>query len=275
MLTAASPGFVEIDCTNVDDFVRTCPTNLHDDVDSVVEVTRLHALDPVGTPPRQVTQLQYVTGLKVTAGGLLACARLRQDIDFLQVIYFDWPHTFLQEGVLTNELSSFTRACITKLGLMPSFWHSRLKGGWNFPSQHRVKQRTLHRMFDEYRMPHDADNPRVKGNIGEIMGVYGLIRHIIATDPQLQDPEIAQERESYNALCQIMDILVDAKYFRIGLAEAGRCIRVLHASYMRKMIAVYGREQVKPKTHWVFDIADQMEEHDWLGILFDTFTIER
>ena len=107
------------------------------------------------------------------------------------------------------------------------------------------------------------------------MGVYGLIRHIIATDPQLQDPEVAQERESYNALCQIMDILVDAKYFRIGLAGAGRCIRVLHASYMRKMIAVYGREQVKPKTHWVFDIADQLEEHDWLGILFDAFTIER
>ena len=47
------------------------------------------------------------------------------------------------------------------------------------------------------------------------------------------------------------------------------------ASYMRKTIAVYGREHVKPKTHWVFDIADQLEEHAWLGILFDAFTIER
>ena len=112
VLTATSPGFVEIDCTNVDSFERVCPTNLYDDVDSVVEVARLHALDPVGTPFSHVQQLQYVTGLKVSADGLLACARLRQDINFLDVLYLDWPHTFLQEGVLTTELNAFTRrAC--------------------------------------------------------------------------------------------------------------------------------------------------------------------
>ena len=104
-------------------------TNLHDDVDSVVEVTRLNALDPVGTPSRQVTQLQYVTGLKVTAGGLLACARLRQDIDFLQVIYFDWPHTFLQEGVLTNELTKFLYASVHhEVGLDAVFLAFSLEG---------------------------------------------------------------------------------------------------------------------------------------------------
>ena len=73
--------------------------------------------------------------------------------------------------------------------------------------------------------------------MGELLGVYGLIRHIITTDAALQVPAIAQERESFNALCEVMDVLLEAKYFRIGVAEAGRTIRVLHESYMRKCIA--------------------------------------
>ena len=89
MLTATSPGFVEIDCANVDDFVRQCPNHLYDDVDSVVEVSRLYALDPVGTPLKHVKDLQYVTGLQTTSDGLLACPRLRADIDFLKVFYYD------------------------------------------------------------------------------------------------------------------------------------------------------------------------------------------
>ena len=65
------------------------------------------------------------------------------------------------------------------------------------------------------------------------------------------------------------------RFFRIGLTEAGQSIRVLHAAYMRKAIALYGRGHVKPKTHWVFDIADQLEANTWLQILFDVFNVER
>ena len=121
----------------------------------------------------------------------------------------------------------------------------------------------------------DADNIRMRGNMGEMLGVYGLVRHIITTDAALQVPAIAQERESFNAVCEVMDVILEAKYFRMGVAEAGRRIRVLHASYMRKCIAIYGREHVKPKMHWVFDIADQFEENEWLQLVFDAFTIER
>ena len=169
MLTGTTPGFVEIDCADADQFVRQCPNNLYDDVDSVIEVSRLHALDPIGTPLRHVTDLQYVTGLKTTSDGLLACPRLRGDIDFLKVFYYDWPHTFLQEGVLTNELTAFTQACMSKLDITPSFWHSRLLDGWNFPAQHRLKQRYLQRLFDEYPMPPDADNLRMRANMGEML----------------------------------------------------------------------------------------------------------
>ena len=55
VLTGTTPGFVEIDCADADQFVRQCPNNLYDDVDSVIEVSRLHALDPIGTPLKQVT----------------------------------------------------------------------------------------------------------------------------------------------------------------------------------------------------------------------------
>ena len=180
----------------------------------------------------------------------------------LKVFCYDWPHTFLQEGVLTNELTAFTRACISKLHVAPSFWHSRLLDGWNFPAQHRIKQRYLHRLFDEYGMPRHNDNPRVRANMGELLGVYGLIRHIITTDAALQVPAIAQERESFNAVCEVMDVILETKYFRMGVAEAGRRIRVLHASYIGKHIAIYGLQHVKPKLHWVFDIADQFEENE-------------
>ena len=103
-----------------------------------------------------------------------------------------------------------------------------------------------------------------------MLGVYGLSRHIITTDAALQVPAI-----SFNALCEVMGVILDAKYFRMGVAEAGRRIRVLHASYIGKHIAIYGLQHVKPKLHWVFDIADQFEENEWLQLVFDAFTIER
>jgi len=41
---------------------------------------------------------------------------------------------------------------------------------------------------------------------------------------------------------------------------------------MRLHIAAYGDETLKPKHHWMFDIAEQME---WLPCVVDAFIIER
>ena len=46
----------------------------------------------------------------------------------------------------------------------------------------RVSASRLHRIFSQYRMREDKDSDnRVKANMTELLGVYGLIRHWVET----------------------------------------------------------------------------------------------
>ena len=274
-ILSGTEGFVNIDCANVREFQAVKHDDLYDDVDSCLECARLHELDPGNVDLKNnLARMHYVTGLKPTTHGLLADLDMRRKLDIMKLIYLDWPHTFLQEGVLSNELTELIRACKTKLNVQPSFWEARLKGGWNFPSQTRVKQQYLYRLFNDFRIPEGSETPKVHGNMAEMLGVYGLIRHIIETDPVLQSDLLAQERESFHALCRVLDLVLDVKFFRRRPAQTSAIVLAAHAEYMRLSIAAYGRRHCKPKMHWVFDIAQQWENDD-LDMLFDTFTIER
>ena len=267
---AAGTDFVEIQCADPSCFARVQHSHLYDDVDSVVEAKRLRAADPTAMSQAELKRVQYVTGLNATSDGLLADKVLRSRIDILDVMWYDWAHTYLQDGALNHELAALLQACSSKLGLPPSFWELCLKDGWSFPQQHKVKSKLLHRIFNAYRMAADDDNIRVSGMMSELLGVSALIRHIVETDHRLQSAEIAAERDCFLTLCRGLDILMDAKRFRLELPEAAQRLRDAHAEYMRKAVATHGIAHIRPKCHWVFDIADQMVKY-----FYDTFVIER
>jgi hypothetical protein len=81
------------------------------------------------------------------------------------------------------------------------------------------------------------------------------------------------------AACRVVDVLLAAKRRRIALAQAAQLLREANTEYITKHKAMYGSQHIKPKTHWLYDIADQMglaaEERGEEAVLLDALVVER
>jgi len=73
------------------------------------------------------------------------------------------------------------------------------------------------------------------------------------------------------------DIIMDAKMQRLPLARAAVLLRQAHTAHMRLHREVYGNANLKPKHHWMFDCADQMQRDAEAGMksVVDCFIVER
>ena len=73
------------------------------------------------------------------------------------------------------------------------------------------------------------------------------------------------------------DIIMDAKMQRLPLARAAVLLRQALAAHMRLHREVYGNANLKPKHHWMFDCADQMQRDAEAGVkgVVDCFIVER
>ena len=264
---------MEVDCADTRMFRSTDARNLYDDVDSVVEVRRKVAAGTAADA--MLTDVMYVTAMAPSGHGLLSHPRVRSDIDVLRVFHVDWAHTCLQDGTMTNELSCFVEACRQKTQLGARFWESQLRSGWSFPFHTKVKQRALHRMFNEYKIPSDDQVHTVKGSITDILGVYSLVRHIVETTPELNRPELDLERASFFKGCSVVDSMLAAKRLQVSLREAAAYVREANVQHLQAHVAAYGKRKVKPKNHWAFDVADAMERDDEWMFLPDALSLER
>lgn len=269
----AGDAFVETDCVDVARFHQMTLPQLWSDVDSIVELKRRVAAGEA----RQalLTNMRYVTALDVSPEGFLNDASVRANIDVFKVFHVDWCHTMLQDGVMTNELSCFVRAAEQKIQLGPRFWESRLKEGWIFPSSGRIKMRMLHRLFGEYRMPTGEPILAVRGNMQDILSLFGLVRHIVETTAEFDVPDLALERESFFRACDIVDLFILASRREAPLRAVAERIREANRRHLAALVEAYGKQAVKPKNHWVFDAADGVERDAELDYLPNTLAMER
>ena len=115
----------------------------------------------------------------------------------------------------------------------------------------------------------DSDN-RVKANMTELLGVYGLIRHWVET--RCDYGSLEQEKKSFLSACEIIDILLAAKRGYMQLPVAAERLRSALARHIANFVSAYGRRHVKPKMHWLWDVADQLNK---FLLLLDALVIER
>ena len=72
--------------------------------------------------------------------------------------------------------------------------------------------------------------------------------------------------------CEAVDVILLAKRGSLGMVDAGGRLRSLMSAHLAGLLRTRGAEAVKPKHHWAFDIADQLERDT---LVLDCFTMER
>ena len=101
--------------------------------------------------------------------------------------------------------------------------------------------------------------------------MYKLLRLWAETEIG-DEEEVALERSSFDACCSAIDIILMAKRQLLTMPEAGRFLKRALTNFMRRHKRAYGTTHLRPKHHWMFDVAEQF----LIGPqVFDQFIIER
>lgn len=92
----------------------------------------------------------------------------------MQACTYDWVHTFLQGGIFQVEVELMLQAARGNSLMSRRDVQNMLQETWRWPRHSAVKQRQLHRIFDDRRA---GEDDKVKCTCAEALGVYGMIRH--------------------------------------------------------------------------------------------------
>ena len=265
----ADDSFCDISCSEYRRFHTASPNDLVADRATLLDAERRHAAGAL--TPAALEQTRKEVGYNTTESGLLSDAELNADSDAHRKSLYDWAHTLFQDGVFTTEMNLFLDACHEKLRKKKNEFEIYLKGEYCFPKSTQTGMRQIHRIFSQARSPKNV----VKGLMSECLSMYPMARHYIET--VATEGEIDLERKSFLALCHVIDVLLSAKYGSITMVNGATLLRDAVVLYFEAHTSAYGRDHFKPKTHWLFDIADQMAELAARGVavLPDCFAIER
>ena len=198
-------------------------------------------------------------GFNVNKEGLLVNRALREVVCFDKVLRYDWVHSALQDGMLTCEIWLFVEKCESLELLSFADLEQYLKQGWQYPKHFREKSGQLHRIFSTWREKADHDNDKLKCSASEALGLYSLLRHFVEVRVGHRE-ELVTERRSFDAACAIIDLILDCKRGHAAPADTVPLLRDAQARFMQAHVEAYGTTHVRPKHHWLGDIADQIEE---------------
>ena len=196
--------------------------------------------------------------------------RLRlRDVDWFGCFAYDWVHTLLQDGPLHVELFEYLQQC------KEAVWFPQveqwLQLPWEFPKSFRRKGSQLWRIFSDWRSSRGGEHSKIHCSASELLGCYSLVRLLLELKvPNV--PERAAAKDSFLLCCKLADICQSAKKRTMPMLEAANALEATHRAYMAKHIEVYGREFVRPKFHWMFDIADQFRRD---AMVHDQLVVER
>lgn len=262
-LATRDPGFVEIDCASPDRFRLATTANVHDIAETLVAMEARVAAG-LATMAK-LKQLRMACGFVCSAAGLLADRNL--GVDIINAARYDWMHTTLQDGVLVTEAALLVAACVARLGMTLDDLKNNFRGQWCFPRQHQAKGNRLWLIFVDRRIAAS----KIKASASEMIQLYGLLRNFFEQHVGAR-PEVRNELEAFQAACRCVDILLNAKRGRIAMTDAADLL----ASSLRQLlllhIRAHGKDYLKPKFHWLWDIVDQLRRDPFV---LDCWVVER
>ena len=302
---AGGIGYVDITCSQPHRFCAWSESEFRTAIDTCVEALRMHA---EGCMSRQALEdVQAGLGFKATAEGMLADAALRPHLRSQEMVRYDWLHTFLADGVVNRAAWSLLGACEQHGVATQKDVFNMLRENWQFPLHRRSKGSTRHakyhhsantppsptpspippasppasvsispgcdlwHLFNNWGRDANSESDTVKAGASDMLSLYSLLRHWCVVS--LRGAHVVRDqRDAYLAACSAVDTILQAKRGGIGLADAGRRLRLHMAKHLPLLVKARGEQAVRPKHHWAFDIADQLCSDSFV---FDCFVVER
>ena len=268
-LAGRVPGYCEITCHDPEAFKCTSTEKFHETLNLIVEA---HArLQPGGIDDAMYKRILFSEGFNYVPNGLPYDETLRTNgVDVFQAIRKDWMHSSLQDGMLTVDSHLYVTAC-DRVGKGYGDVERFMQREWCFPKVHQSKGRQLFRIFSACRANADGEHDKLRASASELLGMYVLLRHWAETEVGDRE-EVALERSSFDAACAVIDIIMMAKKQLLPMQEASRLLKQALTSFMQRHKRAYGTRNVRPKHHWMFDVAEQML-YDMM--VFDQLIVER
>ena len=264
--------YVAVDCDNVSRFKLWNEADLRDSIDVCVEAHRLVASGDLSR--NKCNDTFKALGFTATEHGLLADEQLRQRLTFMDIIRYDWAHSFLADSMVGKEMWELIAAATTHGLFSQEDLHAFLDEPWQFSGkkgQKATKWNQLKLVFNEWRSETNESHNAVKAGMSELLGLYSLLRHFV--EVRVRDiTKIRREVEIFLLTCQAIDILLAAKKRRVTVKEAGAELLGTLQVHMRLRTEHFGSRNITPKFHWAFDIAECMMAD---GFLVDAFALER
>ena len=265
--------YVAVDCSCSSKFKAWSEAELSIAVDVVIEAGKQHAAGEL--PRSRLEEVQKSLGFKATEDGLLGDPVLRQHLNFLEVVRYDWAHTFLAESIVGHEMWDLIEAAeghgIFTQGDIDKF----LNEPWQIPGQKQIKDigsfNRFKKLFDQHRQEVHEEHRTIKAGMSELLGLYALLRHFLESRVPPRSA-IAHDIHLFALASKAVDLILAAKKRRVRVAEAGAELLSVLEQYMRLRVEARGNRRITPKSHWAFDIAQCMVADDFL---VDAFTLER
>ena len=258
-------GYVEITCDRPDEF-KFDPIELGESFD---KVEAAHNAVQEG----HITQLLYdrivqAEGFNYVEGGVPYDDELRERLALFESIRVDWVHSAMQDGALTVAMHLVLAAAQDGYQRM----EEHCKRPWRFPASVQAKSKAMHRIFNEYRTNSEGDHDKLRATASECLGVYTLLRHFAESElvhEEGMEPHVAV----FRAICRAIDVIQMAKKGLLPMRRAGVQLKETLQRWLQLHKALYGERHIKPKFHWMFDVAEVMADGDEL--VMDQFVIER
>jgi hypothetical protein len=262
LASRAAGQFVEMSCPDPAQFKRSTNESVGEVVDMLLAG---RARVSAGLMFKTVfEEIEQASGFAVTSEGLLADANLRPHV--LQAATFDWMHTALSDGTLSLEAFLIVATCEKKIGVGMVQLDQYFRLDWQFPKALQQKSRYLYSVWNANR----KSEHKLKCSCSELLGLYKLLLHFVETRI-VGNPAVALEVESFRACCKVVDIILRAKR-RTDPRGVASELEAAISSHMRKHVAVYTDIHLKPKHHWMFDVAEQFRRDPFV---LDMFVVER
>lgn len=218
----------------------------------------------------QFERVEMCAGYHPNREGILANARLRP-LCWPKILTQDWVHNCLQDGIMVVEIKLLLHELQARNIASFADIRAYFKSGFGFPSC--AQSDNLWRVFDEVRenVYEDSEHGKLKCSSAEAIGIYGILRHFVETRmPSTAD--LAPYSNSFHLCCSVVDLMLDIKRGSVAIPDAVLELKRRLSAHMTSHIKAYTKAHVKPKHHWMFDVAEQLQRH---GACYDMFIIDR